>query len=83
VKKYKIPKLEYFVFLDHVKDSKDLMICALVGEAIEETHLKLVVRTWTMLEAITEFDRAVNEDHYTLIKSTIKQRTKLYPRVRK
>jgi hypothetical protein len=81
--KYKIPRLHYVVFLDHTRDSRDLIIASIVGEIIEETDLKVVIRNWAVLENITDEEKVSNEEHYTIAKSTIKQRTRLYPRERK
>lgn len=74
---FKLPRLEYFIFWDHVEQSKELMLCALPLEVLSEDELKIVGRTWTLVGHTSDADREHNEVYYTIAKSTVVKRKKL------
>ncbi len=56
-------------FFDHVQGRRELVECRVVGEIVEVSPKKIVVRCWDV-KGDDEF-RLSNEETFTLIQSTV------------
>lgn len=62
--------LYYFLFLDHVLDSEELVTCEVCGRVVSQTDNQVVISWWNIIDADYETTMA-NRELLTIIKSAI------------